>query len=503
MGKPHYHPATFFLAIFLQLVTAYAEYPVQRPHRTRAVAAEGNYAVFSERPKQLIKGLGFEIQCDSIASGNTALPEETTSVPHDLAPPERERFYNEMLKGFRYCRLAGGLYWRGEDDPNQKQLLPRWPEQLAEIRDMIRASGVEGVSFEYWSPSPYWKANRKYTGRDGSENVLRCWGSKFSNDPDYHGDTNRFLNDFAAACGKDLKTLREIGIPISLWGLQNEPNVDQRYSSCLYTRANYAQTFISVAPAIRSFDPKIMIIADTANLGYINAVLKKPEESKYVDALVVHHVGSDSSVVDLLIKDTNKPKFQNEYEYLAGPASPDRCLNTVQHIMNWFQLGGAPTWFWIHALKPIGNAEASGYSLGFWKPANDTNPTDSPQFPSLKPGCWIWNKYNWHAVGSFIRHMPWDCRALDVKEDVSDPDLRILAYKKPDGKVTIVLSNSSGNSHLFHVNTGLLASVSFKGYRYTPDSAGLDFKGREIGTQPGPILSPLLSDRTWEFWEQQ
>ena len=45
----------------------------------------------------------------------TRLPETTTSVPHDLLPPERLRFYQEMLKGFRYCRLAGGLYWRGLD----------------------------------------------------------------------------------------------------------------------------------------------------------------------------------------------------------------------------------------------------------------------------------------------------------------------------------------------------------------------------------------------------
>ncbi len=94
------------------------------------------------------------------------------------------RFYNEMLKGFRYCRLAGGLYWRGLD-ADQKQLAPRWPEQLTELRDMIKTAGIEGVSFEYWSPAPYWKANRSYVhlGKTDYYNKLRCFTGKFANDP--------------------------------------------------------------------------------------------------------------------------------------------------------------------------------------------------------------------------------------------------------------------------------------------------------------------------------
>ena len=134
-----------------------------------------------------------------------------------------------MLKGFRYCRLAGGLYWRGDDNPDQKQFVPRWPEQLTEIREMIKAAGIEGVSFEYWSPSPYWKANRKYSGEDGTEDILRCWGSNFANDPEYKGNMIRFLEDFAEPCRQDLQTLRDDGIPISLWGLQNEPSCDNKY----------------------------------------------------------------------------------------------------------------------------------------------------------------------------------------------------------------------------------------------------------------------------------
>ena len=405
----------------------------------------------------------------------------------------------KCIKPLQMCFNSGAFL-------QQKHLQGRWPQQLGELREMLTAAGIEGVSFEYWSPAPFWKANRKYTGADGSENVLRCFGKDFANDSGYHGDTNRFLKDFAAANQRDLETLRENGIPISMWGLKNEPSTDCPYSSCKFTPAQYAKTFLAVAPLVRAFDPKIEIIADTAfgwDYNFIRPVVNNPATSGLVDDLVIHHVGSDANVIlDIPKEKSGKPRFQNEFEYLDGPASPARCLNTVQHIMNWFQVGEAPTWFWIHALKPVGNTEASGYSLGFWRPISDTNIAGNPKFPSLKPGCWTWNKYNWHAVGSFVQHMPWDCRAVDVKEATRDPDLRILAFKKPDGKLTIVLSNRSFHEHTFNIVTGL-SGATFKGFRYTPDAAGVNFAGVKIGTLNGGTLSPRLTDLTWEFWEQQ
>ncbi len=57
---------------------------------------------------------------------------------------------------------------------------------LPELREMITTAGIEGASFEYWSPAPYWKANRSFAGWQGkgTENVLRCFGKDFRNDPD-------------------------------------------------------------------------------------------------------------------------------------------------------------------------------------------------------------------------------------------------------------------------------------------------------------------------------
>jgi len=619
-----------------------------------APAGAADFTIHPDKPKQTIKGIGFEIQSDSIGSGNHGLPEEPIAVPHDLVPAERERLAKEMLKGFRYCRLAGGLYWRGLD-PEKKFLRPRWPEQLKELKALLDGAGVEGLSFEYWSPAPFWKGNQAYyaSGKDGkAANRLRCFSPGFENDPVYKGDTDRFLADFANAVVTDIKTLKDAGIKTSMWGLQNEPFVSNTiYSTCLYPDSpSYVKAYRAVASAIRKADPAILLFADTES-GFpkkIGPAMNDPEVASLVDAYCVHTVGSPSEnvrTVDAKIKKELPPRpwFQNEYEYLTGGATPDRCLNTVQHIMNSFQLADNPTWFWIHCLKPLKNAEASGYSLGFWRsllekpktasaeefrrwpegpeftslpeplkklemvsaklsadgkpsigynfivnqpvtiyllaeeaagsnlppewqktdmtatwsggkdavfkrqftagkvevPANAGKVGSRPAAPNLafveasdpskfkaqigmnlpiqirsqtidlerkaaaiKPGHWIFNPYNWNAVGSFVRHMPWDCVALDVEEAKYDPNARIFAFKRPDGKMTVVVSNRSSAERTFDIATGL-EKAKWKGFRYTPDQAGDGTMGVPAGTQAGASLKPVLLPLSWEFWEQQ
>ncbi len=490
------------LIYFMNVGSGSDFYPLDRPIRTEPVPLQSQYIVHPNMPKQLIHGIGFEIMSDSIGSANVGLPDEPLGVPHDLVPEERTQFYAAMLEGFRYCRLAGGLFWRGLDT-EQRHLRPRWHEQLDELREMITVAGIEGVSFEYWSPPPFWKANRAYIGNADPNNRLRCFGKDFADDPIYHGDVGAFLQDFAESCRQDLLTLRAAGIPVVMWNMQAEPFTGGTFPTCVYEPEDYAMAFKVVAPVVRSYDPNIMIIADTAmswDFPYIRPVLNDPEYVALVDMLAIHLIGFDAKSIRPSPEPSGKPRFTNEFEYLHGPTSPARCLNTVETIMNWFQLADASTWFWLHALKPYTNEEASGYSLGYWRPSNDTNTAHYP--PELEPGHWIWNKYNWYAVGSFVKHMPWDCRSVTVTEaDISDNDLRICAFKRPDDKLTIVVANRSFVPHTFRIDTGL-KNQTFLGYRYTPKSAGQNCQGVPIGELQGHIIAPLVPDMAWEFWEE-
>lgn len=608
---------------------------------------EVKITVHPDKPKQTIKGIGFEIQSDSIGSGNHGLPEEPIAIPHDLIPEERERLAKEMLKGFRYCRLAGGLYWRGLDK-EQKYLQPRWPEQLQELKTLLDTAGVEGLSFEYWSPAPYWKTSRAFI-----KGTLRCFSENFAQDSEYKGDTDRFLADFAKATVRDVETLQKAGLKVSMWGLQNEPsNEPGIYSSCRYPDSpSYVKAYTASASALRAFDPKIMLFADTRTNfpSYIGPAMNDPKVASLVDAYVVHTVGTPASSVasvhDAIRKKLpERPWFQNEYEYLTGGATPDRCLNTVQHIMNSFQIADNPTWFWIHCLKPLKNAEASGYSLGFWKslidkPKSNSSATqfcrwvEGPEFTalpeelkslemvsgkmknpatkaiaynfivnqpvtvyliaenlpelklapewiptemktaweggddrvfkrefpkgkiiipaskgkngdrsaaphsafvqpsnvstfkpqiglnmpieirsesialeqqasSIKPGHWIYNPYNWYAVGSFVKRMPWDSVAVHVESSIDDKDFRWFAFKRPNGKMTVVLANRNKETQSAEINSGI-DTATWKGIRYTPEEAGENTLGVPIGTQTGRLIKSALPTLSWEFWEEQ
>ncbi len=604
-------------------------------------------SIFAERTKQVVKGIGFEIQADSIGSGNQGLQAEPLGVPHDLIPTERLRLAAEMLKGFRYCRLAGGLYWRGLG-ADKKLLQPRWPEQLQELHELLDAAGVEGLSFEYWSPAPFWKGTRAFVGarENDPQNRLRCFAPGFAEDPVFHGDTNLFLAEFAQAVVTDIHTLNDAGLKVSMFGLQNEPDVNHAiYSSCEYPgAAAYVQAFTAVAGELRRCHPNILIFADTGGSfpKFIAAGAGDPHVAALLDAYAVHIVGSNSEkprqvAAEISSKLPPRPWFQNEYEYLNGGATPGRCLNTVQHIMNSFQLAGCPTWFWIHALKPFQNAEASGYSLGFWKSRLATNQVPSaeivrrwpggPEFSQLpdalrkmemisvkrshddqgiawnflvnqpvtvwllaqdsgesqldaawqrtnlktkwdggadtiftrkfprgkieipaprgpavshsvfleaadaatfkaeigmnlpieirsqavaferqaalvEPGHWIFNPYNWNAVGSFTRRMPWDSVVVQIAEKNYCPDARVLVFRKPDGKLNIVLSNRTPGEHTFAISTGL-RDAGFKGFRYTPENAGAHTLGNALGALSGEKITITLPPLAWDFWEQQ
>jgi hypothetical protein len=135
----------------------------------------GVYKIRVDQPQQVIKGLGFEIQSDSIGSGNDGMPDEVVAVPHGLTATEKVRFYQEMLHGFRYARLAMGLYLRG-NDAEKKHIVERYPGQMDDLRSMQQVSGIEGFDVEYWSPAWFWlHALKPVTNLEAAGSSLGYW----------------------------------------------------------------------------------------------------------------------------------------------------------------------------------------------------------------------------------------------------------------------------------------------------------------------------------------
>nr|BEK63515.1 hypothetical protein KPHV_07420 [Kitasatospora purpeofusca] len=209
-----------------------------------------------------------------------------------------------------------------------------------------------------------------------------------------------------------------------------------------------------------------------------------------------------------------RPVFNNEFEYLGGhgPVVDRDTLNTAQSIMNWMTFQNAPTWWWLHALKPSTDALSENYGLGTWRPPGA--PADS-RFPGLQPGDWTFNPRNWNAVAGFVRFMPWDSVRYNVEEPhpteangglkthpngvttpgnvTYRPDQRIMAWKTPGGKPVLVVTNRGNANYTFTVDTR--TTGTFRGYRYGPST---NMAG--VGAKSGTTLTLTVPPLSIEFW---
>ena len=463
-----------------------------------AFAAEkgGSYRIRGDQPQQVIKGLGFEIQSDSIGSGNAGMPDEVVAVPHDLTAGEKSRFYKEMLHGFRYSRLAMGLYLRG-NDAEKKHIVERYPGQMDDLRTMQQVSGIEGFNVEYWSPAPYWKQDMSYYG-----------GTIRANDP-------AFLNAFSDAMVDDLKYLQAHGLHIAQWGLQNEPVVGhlntkdpkrdsldamQSYATCKYTPEDYAAVLKVTVTKVRALLPNVHIHApswDRPDGPFAAEIRKDPELLKNIDAWTWHQIGHNSNdQIDLQAKYMHgadgKPVYRNEFEYqpwdIKKIDSP--FMNTGQALMNWMVFENSPTWYWLHALKPVTNLEATGDSLGFWRPAGVLKDNLRPR---LEGGHWEFNPQNWNAIAGLLKYMPWDSTRLTVEESSVEHDQRILVWRSSQGKLGIALSNRGSEPYMFHL-AGVEAK-SLSGHRYT--IAAID---SALGQKHSSEYAITVPPQSFEFW---
>ena len=160
---------------------------------------------------------------------------------------------------------------------------------------------------------------------------------------------------------------------------------------------------------------------------------------------------------------------------------------------------GAP-----HALFISSEKEGLDVNVGINSPIRIKSKADKLEryVSNTKPGHWIYNDFNWNAVGSFVKQMPWDSKILEIEEETYIQDARVMAFERPDGKRVFVVSNRSGNNFTFNIDTQL-AKSKWKGYRYTPWERGKNTMGTKVGVREGALFSATLPNLTWEFWIEQ
>lgn len=455
-----------------------------------ATMEKGTFRLLADSPGQVIKGLGFEIQADMNAAADVDNDNGPVGVPMDLVPAERKRLAEEMLKGFRYMRVGMGIWFRGVT-PDKKNIVERREGQAEALVQLMKDAGVEGISMEYWSPAPYWKTTNNFTD-----------GTLKSFDDD-------FVDEFTDALVQDIRYMKDKGFKVSTWGLQNECQYESvGYSHCHYTEEQFVKVFGKAAPKVRELDPSIEIIYDT-NSGQAGSYgpelwQKNPQLLLYVDAWVFHRIGDDSDLVmdnraNYRKNSQDKPIYQNEYEYFNDQMSKHTyewfMVNTAQSIMNWMTFVESPKWYWLHALKPIDDhTDRDGFGLGVWRPAYAK---ESHDYPELQHGHWTYNWQNYNAIAGFLKYMPWDSQRYNVQEDEERHDNRIMAWKTPEGKFVIAMTNRS--DEWFEFDVTLDRARDMKGYRFSKSGRDVEMSSNRGGAS----LSAKLKPWSIEFWVEQ
>ena len=151
-------------------------------------------------------------------------------------------------------------------------------------------------------------------------------------------------------------------------------------------------------------------------------------------------------------------------------------------------------WYWLHALKPISEIDREGFGLGVYRPSAENRGLD---YPNLKHGHFTYEWSNYNAIAGFLKYMPWDSRRYNIKEDEERSNNRVMAWKKPDGKYVIAVTNRSDEWFEFKIT--LDKERSFNGHRYNKEGVNLDL-GRQTDSS---ILSAKVKPWSIDFWVEE
>jgi len=257
------------------------------------------------------------------------------------------------------------------------------------------------------------------------------------------------------------------------------------YSQCCYSQCAYYYAFQACAKKIQALDPTIRIHANSNN-GQVGAspVAHDPDTLALVDAWTWHTINvNSSSTFEDAPYNYGKLDFTNEMEYQPGSPLAGSVLGTVSNVntfLNTLKWKHSPTGvMMLHASKPTTNMESLGYGWTWWRPTGDNS--TSPNFPDLKSNHWAYNWWNWNSVAPFVKTVPWNSIRLDVKEDVTRMEQRVVAFQTPEmgrggplhmhtasGKLIVVLTNEAPYDFTTFVGTTdgvqrVWAGFSFQG----------------------------------------
>lgn len=176
---------------------------------------------------------------------------------------------------------------------------------LKKVRNLIEKNGEKAMFYTtVFSPPAWMKYIDCVSATDGiwnrlvtDEEELAKGGTNGAGD---RGGPKDYKNEFAEFCYAYLQTMKNNGVVIDAFSIQNELVFPQPYSSCVYSPESYLATFRTTGKYLRDkgFNTRMMFTEDIGDLGrynsYIKPITRDAVASKFADIAAIHSYSANA-----------------------------------------------------------------------------------------------------------------------------------------------------------------------------------------------------------------
>ena len=369
-----------------------------------------------------------------------------------MDPPERMKLLNELFGndensiGISYLRISIGAsdlsdkvfsyndLPAGETDPELKKfsLQPEKKDLIPVLKEILAINNDIRILGSPWSPPVWMKTNGKSKG--GSLKP-------------------EFYDAYALYFLKYIQGMKAEGIRIDAITIQNEP-LHPGNNPSMYMPADEQALFIkkSLGPAFREagIDTKIIIYDHNPNrIDYPIKVLNDPEARKYVDGTAFHmYEGSVDSISEVKKAHPDKNLYFTE-QWVGAPGD---FPNDLRWHVRTLIIGAVRNWC---------------KNVIEWNLA-----ADPQQDPHTKGGCHDClgavtidgNSVSRNPAYYIIAHASKFVKpgSVRINSTISE-GLPNVAFKRPDGKVVMIVLNDSDKEKIFYIkNQGKITRATIK-----------------------------------------
>ncbi len=337
------------------------------------------------------------------------------------------------------------------------------------MKTLKEKTAIDKYILTFWSPSSWMKKN-KWSSAES-------WASNNRLDPEYYEE---YVEQLIAT----LEAVKEkTGIDLYAISLQNEPEFNEPYASCVLKWNEYRDLIKTAGPRFREEGIKTKIFMPEAlwaqgNIDeYVNTLTSDPEAAEYVDIVAVHDYDEDG----IHVGGTGASNWKKTYELAQKlpngkktwmtetsgyPNSWDGAITLAANIYTALYYGNTSGWVWWSL-----NASPSSAAYGLLVNGEPTS--------------------RYEVSRQFYQFIKPDDRR--IKAESIDPDILSLAFEDPaEQNLSVILINRSSASKSVKIQSD--ASLPDLSERFTTSDNRMFERGNP-GTN-GTVLLPPSSITT-------